>query len=48
LDEPTPIDQHSVIAANHYYEFNPPEVIHEDKKLQAANEEQLARTEKLK
>lgn len=48
LDEPTPVDDRSVISANHYYEFNPPEVIHEDKKLQEANEEQLARTERLK
>lgn len=48
LDEPTPVDERSVISANHYYEFNLPEVIHEDKKLQEANEEQLARTERLK
>ncbi|HMR19461.1 MAG TPA: 2Fe-2S iron-sulfur cluster-binding protein [Sphingobacterium sp.] len=48
LEEPTPVDPQSVIAANHYYEFNPPPVIHENKKLQVANEEQLARTERLK
>ena len=48
LDEPTPVDHESVIGANHYLNFNPPAVIHEDKKLQLANEEQLARTERLK
>lgn len=48
LDEPTPVDHQSVIGSNHYYEFNPPPVIHEDRKLQEANEEQLARTERLK
>ncbi|NGF55443.1 2Fe-2S iron-sulfur cluster binding domain-containing protein [Parapedobacter sp. SGR-10] len=48
LEEPAPIDHESVIAANHYYEFNLPPVIQENKKLQLANEEQLARTERLK
>lgn len=48
LEKPTPVDDRSVIAANHYYQFNPPAVIQTDKKLQEANEEQLARTERLK
>lgn len=48
LDNPSPVEQTSVIASNHYYEFNPPVVIKEDKKLQEANKEQLERTEKLK
>ena len=48
LEEPTPVDHESVIGANHYYTFNPPAVIQENKKLQEANEEQLARTERLK
>ncbi|NGM60949.1 2Fe-2S iron-sulfur cluster binding domain-containing protein [Sphingobacterium sp. SGG-5] len=48
LEEPTPVDHESVISANHYYTFNPPAVIEESKKLQEANEEQLARTERLK
>ncbi|EFK58481.1 2Fe-2S iron-sulfur cluster-binding protein [Sphingobacterium spiritivorum] len=48
LEEPTPVDKDSVIGANHYPEFNPPPVIKPDLELQEANEEQLARTEKLK
>jgi len=48
LETPTPVEKQSVIGANHYYDFNPPAVIMEDKKLQTANKEQLARTEKLK
>lgn len=48
LDEPAPILETSVIASNHYYDFNPPAVIADDKKLQEANQEQLARTEQLK
>src|SRR5690606_36642558 len=47
LEKPTPVDDRSVIAANHYYKFNPPAVIHTDKKLQEANEEQAARTDRL-
>ncbi|MBE8714165.1 NADH-quinone oxidoreductase subunit G [Sphingobacterium hungaricum] len=48
LEEPTPVEKYSVIGSNHYPEFNPPAVIKEDKKLQTANKEQFARTEKLK
>jgi len=48
LDEPTLIDKDSVIGANHYPDFNPPAVIKENPVLQEANEEQLARTERLK
>ncbi len=48
LEEPTPIEKDSVITANHYTQFNPPAVIQEDIVLQEANEEQLARTERLK
>ncbi|QBQ39855.1 2Fe-2S iron-sulfur cluster-binding protein [Sphingobacterium psychroaquaticum] len=48
LEEPTKIDKDSVITANHYNSFNPPAVIEQDLVLQAANEEQLERTERLK
>lgn len=48
LEKPTKMDDNSVITLNQYEEFNPPAVIQEDKKLQIANEEQLARTERLK
>jgi len=48
LDEPTEIDRHSVISANHYELFNPPKVVKENPILQEQNREQLARTEKLK
>ncbi|WP_343557799.1 2Fe-2S iron-sulfur cluster-binding protein [Sphingobacterium sp.] len=48
LEEPTEIDPHSVISANHYELFNPPKVIKENPILQEQNREQLARTEKLK
>lgn len=48
LEEPTEIDPHSVISANHYELFNPPKVIRENPILQEQNREQLARTEKLK
>ncbi len=48
LEEPTEIDRHSVISANHYELFNPPKVVKEDPILQEQNREQLARTEKLK
>ncbi|MNK25137.1 NADH-quinone oxidoreductase chain 3 [compost metagenome] len=48
LEEPTEIDRHSVISANHYELFNPPKVIKENPILQEQNREQLARTEKLK
>ncbi|MGE8429538.1 MAG: 2Fe-2S iron-sulfur cluster-binding protein [Sphingobacterium sp.] len=48
LEEPTEIDPHSVISANHYELFNPPKVIKENPVLQEQNREQLARTEKLK
>lgn len=48
LEEPTEISIHSVISANHYQVFNPPAVIKENLRLQMQNEEQLARTEKLK
>ncbi|GGH30990.1 2Fe-2S iron-sulfur cluster binding domain-containing protein [Sphingobacterium alkalisoli] len=48
LEEPTKVDKESVINSNHYYNFNPPAVIQENPSLQEANEEQLARTEKLK
>lgn len=48
LEEPTEIDPHSVISANHYELFNPPKVVKENPVLQEKNREQLARTEKLK
>ncbi|WP_312187075.1 2Fe-2S iron-sulfur cluster-binding protein [Sphingobacterium sp.] len=48
LEEPTEIDPHSVISANHYELFNPPKVVKENPILQEQNREQLARTEKLK
>lgn len=48
LETPTAISQQSVIASNHYETFNPPSVIRDNKKLQEANLEQFARTEKLK
>lgn len=48
LDTPTPISDTSVIDANHYHSFAIPAVIQPDGKLKEANEEQLARTEKLK
>ncbi|APU94986.1 2Fe-2S iron-sulfur cluster-binding protein [Sphingobacterium siyangense] len=48
LEEPTEIDRHSVISANHYELFNPPKVVKENPLLQEQNREQLARTEKLK
>src|SRR5690606_32198120 len=48
LEEPTPVSKQSVIDANHYGIFNPPPVIKENVRLQEANEEQLARTERLK
>lgn len=48
LDEPTKIDKESVITANHYNTFKPIPVIQTDLQLQEANEEQLARTERLK
>ncbi|NGM65868.1 2Fe-2S iron-sulfur cluster-binding protein [Sphingobacterium sp. SGR-19] len=48
LEEPTPISKQSVIDANHYDVFNPPAVIKKNLQLQEANEEQLARTERLK
>ncbi|GAA4520129.1 MULTISPECIES: 2Fe-2S iron-sulfur cluster-binding protein [Sphingobacterium] len=48
LEAPTQVDKESVIGANHYLQFNPPSVIKENKKLQAANAEQLQRTEPLK
>ncbi|WON96429.1 MULTISPECIES: 2Fe-2S iron-sulfur cluster-binding protein [Sphingobacterium] len=48
LEEPTEIDRHSVISANHYELFNPPKVVKENPILQEQNREQLARTEKLK
>jgi len=48
LDEPTEIDQQSVISANHYELFNPPKVVKANPILQQQNREQLARTEKLK
>ena len=48
LEDPTKISQESVIASNHYPQFQPPAVIPEDKPLKEANWEQLARTEKLK
>lgn len=48
LENPTDVDQESVIAANHYTQFNLPPVIKEDKSLQEANQEQLVRTELLK
>lgn len=48
IEEPTKLDNVSVITVNKYEELNPPAVIKEDDKLQLANEEQLARTERLK
>ncbi|TYR37001.1 2Fe-2S iron-sulfur cluster binding domain-containing protein [Sphingobacterium phlebotomi] len=48
LEEPTPISEQSVIDSNHYDVFNPPPVIKKNLQLQEANEEQLARTERLK
>lgn len=48
LDEPTKLDNDSVITVNHYDRFKMPPVIKENEKLQLANEEQLARTERLK
>lgn len=48
LEEPTILDKESVITANHYETFSPPAVIHTNAKLQEANVEQLARTERLK
>jgi NADH-quinone oxidoreductase subunit G len=48
LDEPTEVDPHSVISANHYELFNPPQVVKTNPQLQEQNREQLARTEKLK
>lgn len=48
IEKPAEIEETSVIASNHYRKMHPPVVIKEDLKLQAANEEQLARTEKLK
>ncbi|WP_286709835.1 MULTISPECIES: 2Fe-2S iron-sulfur cluster-binding protein [Sphingobacterium] len=48
LEEPTEIDRHSVISANHYELFNPPKIVKENPILQEQNREQLARTEKLK
>ncbi len=48
LEEPTLLDNDSVITVNKYNQFELPSVIKEDKKLQEANEEQLARTERLK
>ncbi|MCI0920598.1 2Fe-2S iron-sulfur cluster-binding protein [Sphingobacterium rhinopitheci] len=48
LEAPALLDEDSVIMVNQYAQFNPPTVIKEDDKLQLANEEQLARTERLK
>ncbi|WP_166332818.1 2Fe-2S iron-sulfur cluster-binding protein [Sphingobacterium chungjuense] len=48
LEDPTKISQESVIASNHYTQFQPPAVIAENTPLKEANWEQLARTEKLK
>jgi len=48
LEEPTKLDERSVITANHYEAFNLPPVIRPNPVLRLANEEQLARTEKLK
>ena len=48
LESPTQVDKESVIGANHYEQFDLPPVIHTDKALQQANQEQLARTELLK
>lgn len=48
IEEPTPVDNDSVIALNKYAELHPPAVIQENKKLQQANLEQLAREERLK
>ncbi|MFD2967327.1 2Fe-2S iron-sulfur cluster-binding protein [Sphingobacterium bambusae] len=48
LEEPTIVEKESVITANHYAVFTPPPVIKNNPKLQEANVEQLARTERLK
>lgn len=48
LEEPTIVEKESVITANHYAVFTPPPVIQNNPKLQEANVEQLARTERLK
>lgn len=48
IERPTEVDHESVIASNHYKEIQPPSVIKNDPALQAANVEQLARSEKLK
>ncbi|MCL7988340.1 2Fe-2S iron-sulfur cluster-binding protein [Sphingobacterium sp. lm-10] len=48
LEDPTKVSQESVIASNHYTQFQPPAVIPENTPLKEANWEQLARTEKLK
>lgn len=48
LESPTDVSQESVIASNHYDQFQPPPVIRENPKLKEANYEQFARTEKLK
>lgn len=48
LEEPTKFDNDSVITVNQYDRLKPPVIIKEDEKLQLANEEQLARTERLK
>lgn len=48
LEEPTVVEKESVITANHYAVFTPPPVIKNNPKLQEANVEQLARTERLK
>jgi len=48
LDEPTQLDERSVITANHYPAFDLPPVVRANPALQQANAEQLARTEKLK
>ncbi len=48
LEAPTAVSEQSVIAANHYYAFNPPPVIKDNPLLQEANVEQFARSEKLK
>jgi len=48
LEDPAKVSQESVIASNHYTQFQPPAVIPENMPLKEANWEQLARTEKLK
>lgn len=48
LETPTAVSKESVIASNHYRQFQLPSVINEDPKLKAANSEQFARAEKLK